>query len=85
MMIIVPIEENTLDIIAAMNNGVKPKIDPLEHSCFIYHGEDKLTELVPTVYVGTLAHGKVLDTIEVNIAIIRDDVQEPVEGEDSPE
>jgi hypothetical protein len=53
-MVIIPIEPNTLDIIAAMNGGLKPKIDPKEHSSFIYHGKDKLNEIVPSIYVGTL-------------------------------
>ncbi len=50
-MIIVPLEEITKPVIAAMNNGQVPKIDPLEHSCFIYHEGDGPNEFVPTVLV----------------------------------
>lgn len=75
-MVIVPVEKNTLEVIAAMNKGVKPKIDPLEHSCFIYYGEDKLTELVPTVYVGTLLASSDYSAVTVDIVVRVDNLEE---------
>ena len=56
-MIIIPIEEATLPLIAALNNGNRPKIDPLEHSSFIHHGGDQPNEMVPTVIIASLLSG----------------------------
>jgi|JI9StandDraft_1071089.scaffolds.fasta_scaffold828848_2 hypothetical protein len=68
MMIVIPVEEGTLPLIAALNGGVRPKIDPLEHSSFIYHGEDTPPELVPTVLIGTLMGGGDFQVVETRFA-----------------
>lgn len=67
-MIVIPLETSTIPLIAALNNGVKPKIDPLEHSSFIYHGPDKEPEMVPTVIVGTLLGGGDFNVVETRYA-----------------
>lgn len=68
-MVIIPVEEGTLPLIGALNGGVKPKIDPLEHSCFILHGEDRPNELVPTVMVRTILAAGDFDIVEARIIV----------------
>jgi hypothetical protein len=67
-MIIIPLEESALPLIAALNNGIRPKIDPLEHSSFIYHDGDKPNELLPTVVVGSLLSGGEFQVTETRFA-----------------
>jgi hypothetical protein len=66
-MIIVPVEEITLPVIAAMNNGEVPKIDPLEHSCFIFHDGDVPNEFVPSVLVKGIMHTQGFVAFEIPI------------------
>lgn len=68
-MIIIQVEEGTLPLIGELNGGVIPKIDPLEHSCFIYHGPDRPGELTPTVMVGTLLAAQDYSIVEARIIV----------------
>lgn len=51
-MIIIPIEEETLPLIAAINGGIPPLIEKDQHTAFIYWGEDKPNEIVESEMIG---------------------------------
>ena len=51
-MLIIPIEEETLPLIAAINGGIPPLIEKERHTSFIYHGEDTPNEIVESELIG---------------------------------
>ena len=67
-MIIIPIEESTLPLIAALNNGVRPKIDLMEHSSFIHYGGDQPNEQVPSVIAASILSGGEFQVVETRFA-----------------
>ena len=68
-MIIIPIEPRTLEVIAAMNNGVKPVFNEIEHHSFIYHNQDRPTEIVPTSLIGPVLSMEEYTVMELPIVI----------------
>lgn len=51
-MLVIPIQEETLPLIAAINGGVPPLIEKDRHTSFIYHGEDTPNEIVESELIG---------------------------------
>lgn len=51
-MLVIPIQEETLPLIAAINGGVPPLIEEDRHTSFIYHGEDTPNEIVESELIG---------------------------------
>lgn len=73
-MLIIPIEPHTLEVIAAMNNGVKPVFNEIGHQSFIYHSPDRPTEVVPTALVGPVLSMR--EYKAMNIPVIFKDVED---------
>ena len=48
MQIIVPITPATQDLVAAMNDGVRPEIDPTEDTYFVYNGPEEHSDIIST-------------------------------------
>lgn len=46
MQIIVPITPATQDLVAAMNDGVRPEIDPTEDTYFVWNGPDEHADII---------------------------------------
>lgn len=53
-MVIIPIDNDTLPLIAAINGGVPPLVEEGRHTSFIYHDEDTKNEIVDTILVGLM-------------------------------
>lgn len=51
-MLVIPIQEETLPLIAAINGGITPLIEKDRHTSFIYHGEDTPNEIVESELIG---------------------------------
>jgi len=45
---IIPIHPATLDIIEVLNDGVRPSLDTVEDTFFVYKGPDEHAEIVTT-------------------------------------
>lgn len=43
--IIVPIRDNTVDLIAAMNDGIRPYVDPKIEKIFVYNGKHEMPNI----------------------------------------
>jgi hypothetical protein len=66
---IIPIEQRTLEVIAAINNGVRPDIEE-EHTSFIYHDETRPTEIVPTAMIGPVLRMEEYRVMELPIIVL---------------
>ena len=65
-MTLIPITEQTLDLIESLNSGVRPEVESGIQTYFVYNGEDKHSEIID---MDEAAVRRLFDTKQVTIYI----------------
>jgi hypothetical protein len=72
-MIVIPINEDTQQLIAALNNGVQPVIED-EHTSFVYKGANEVPEIMPTSYIQLYVLGmKAVEAVDIPLLYLYTD------------